>query len=308
VNGTVSIVVPTRNGAATLPALLDGIAAQTVDAHVEVVAVDSGSTDGTADLLRGRVDRFLAIPPRAFDHGATRNAGVAAASGDLVVLLVQDAVPADERWLAALIAPLRDDRTIAGAFARQRARPDACALTRRYLSNWIAAGDAPRVAAIDGTAEFARLSPRERLDRCAFDNVCSCIRRSVWRAHPFRPAPIAEDLEWARDVLVAGHRLAFVPAAVVVHSHERDVRYEFDRTLQVHRRLRDLFGLRTIETLPALGRAVASSAALHLRCRREDGRPSLARALGLAVAWPLAQYLGGRSPAGPSAGAQPETA
>ncbi len=304
----VSIVIPTRNGISTLPALLDRLAGQRVDAAVEVIAVDSASTDGTAALLRDRVDRLIAIEAAGFDHGLTRNLGIEAASGDLVVLTVQDALPADDRWLAALIAPLRADPRLAGTFARQRPRPDASALTRQSLARWVAAGETPRVVFLDRAA-FARLSPRERLDRCAFDNVCSCIRRSVWLAHPFRATPIAEDLEWAKTVLLAGHALAFVPDAVVVHSHERGAREEFTRTREVHRRLRALFGLRTIPSLPALGRAVASSLARHVRCRREDGgRMPLARAVGLAVAWPLGQYLGGRASTRPPSAAQPETA
>src|SRR5262245_53389271 len=98
----VSIVLPTFNGAKTLPAVLDGISAQRVDFSTEVVAVDSSSTDGTADLLRRRADRLISIATEEFNHGLTRNLGVEHARGELVVMLVQDAVPASPRWLAEL--------------------------------------------------------------------------------------------------------------------------------------------------------------------------------------------------------------
>jgi GT2 family glycosyltransferase len=133
----------------------------------------------------------------------------------------------------------------------------------------------------------------ERLRRCTFDNVCSCIRRSVWIDFPFKATPIAEDLEWARDVLLAGHRLAYVPAATVIHSHDRSARYEFTRTYLLHRRLFELFEVRTIPTLAALARAIASSLALHLRCARADR--SYFRPIALAFAWPIGQYLGALS-------------
>src|SRR5262249_45025827 len=123
------------------------------------------------------------------------------------------------------------------------------------------------------------------------DNVCACIRRSVWRAHPFQSTPIAEDLEWARDVLLSGGRLAYVPEATVVHSHDRSARYEFLRTYVLHRRLYQLFGLRLIPTLPALVRAVGSTLAVHIRCDRSG------RSVGLALAWPVGQYLGALSAA-----------
>jgi len=287
----VSIVLPTRNGAATLPPLFDAIARQRVDFAFEVVAVDSSSTDGTVAILRERADRCVTIPADAFDHGLTRNLGVERSRGELIVLTVQDALPASENWLAALTAPLRADAGLAGAFARQIARPDASALTRYSLARWTAASEVPRTSAVSSRAAFDALDPAARFEHCIFDNVCACIRRSVWLQHPFRPTPIGEDLEWAREVLLAGYRLAYTPAAAVVHSHDRSARYEFARTCALHRRLHELFGLRTIPTASALARAVASSLGAHLRCEKT------ARAVALAVAWPLGQYVGALSAA-----------
>ena len=283
-----SIVLVTRNGAATLPALLDAIDRQRVDFAFDVVAVDSSSVDGTAELLRERAATFLSIRPESFDHGATRNLAIAHSHGDLIVLIVQDAVPASEGWLEALTAPLRADPTLAGVFARQIPRPDASALARWHLERWAGASLVPRTVALTA-AEFDAMSPRERLERCTFDNVCSCIRRSVWLAHPFRATPMAEDLEWARDVLLAGYRLAYAPAAAVIHSHDRSIRYEFMRTRLLHRRLRELFGLRAVPTAIALARAVATTVVAHLQRERS------LRAAALGVVWPLGQYLGGRS-------------
>lgn len=286
-----SIVLPTRNGAATLPALLDAIAQQRVDFAIEVVAVDSSSTDGTADLLKARVDSFLSIPAETFDHGLTRNLGIEQARGELVVLMVQDALPASDSWLASLSAPLRADGHVAGAFARQLPRPEASAITRLNLARWIASAAAGRTIDVASRSEFEALDPMAQFERCAFDNVCACIRRSVWLEHPYRATPIGEDVEWGRAVLLAGHRLAFAPEAVVIHSHDRPVRYEFDRTYVLHRRLFELFRLRTIPSIPLLARAIASTLAEHLRCQRD------ARAIGLAFAWPLGQYLGALSAA-----------
>jgi rhamnosyltransferase len=132
-----------------------------------------------------------------------------------------------------------------------------------------------------------------RLERCTFDNVCSCIRRTVWEAHPFRSMPIAEDVAWGRDVLRAGYQLAYLPDVVVRHSHDRSPWYEYARTRTLHRQLAELFELETVPSLRHLGRAVASTTLLH--CRLEGWNPRrLPRALALAVAWPLGQYAGAR--------------
>jgi GT2 family glycosyltransferase len=112
----------------------------------------------------------------------------------------------------------------------------------------------------------------------------------VWARYPFRRTPIGEDIEWAREVLRAGYRLAYTPSAAVIHSHDRSAKYEFCRTYLLHRRLYELFRLRTIPTLSRLTRAVASSLQVHWRCAPFSGR-----AVALAYAWPLAQYLGALS-------------
>lgn len=299
----VSIVLPAKNGMTTLPAVFDALRAQQAPCGWEVVAIDSGSTDGTLEFLRRHADRTLTIPPASFDHGLTRNAGLAEARGEYVVLLVQDAVPASPSWLAALIAPLARDPSLAGTFARQQARPEASEITRRYLDGWIAASPTARVVGLTRD-EYDGMSPLERLDRCAFDHVCAAVRRSVWLRHPYRPTPMAEDLEWAREVLCAGHRLAYVPEAVVIHSHDRGARYEYRRTFVLHHRLHTLFGVRTVPSAAALLRAIGSSSRAHLAWRRASTSPvdrgiaGLARAVVLGLALPLGQYRGARAAAG----------
>lgn len=154
---------------------------------------------------------------------------------------------------------------------------------------------------VAGRAAYEALAPSARLELCTFDNVCSCISREVWRRHPFRAAAIAEDLAWAREVLLDGYDLAYVPDAAVVHSHDRPASYELRRTYLVHQQVRRLFGLATVPTPAHLARSIAVSLAAHSRWTL--GGPGSAasrlaampRALALAVAMPVGQYLGARS-------------
>jgi glycosyltransferase involved in cell wall biosynthesis len=291
----VSVVIPTRNAGPRLAAVLDRLEAQRADFPVETLAVDSGSTDGTLDVLTRRVGTLVRIAPHDFNHGTTRNAGIARARGELVVMLVQDAVPQSDDWLARLVAPLRTDERLAGAFGRQVARADASAVTRHNLELWVAAGSEPRVVFIRDRASYNGWTPMERLRACAFDNVAAVVRRTAWAHHPFVTTPIAEDVEWGRDVLLAGHGLAYVPEAVVEHSHERSAWYELRRTWVLHQQLHLLFGLRTIPTVAHLAHAVGSSLTLHYRLMSEahEGMREYARAAALAFAWPLGQYVGG---------------
>lgn len=294
----VSVVIPTRNGLDVLPAVLDAVAAQVCDFAFEIVAIDTASTDGTVDLLRSQGVRLLAVSAAEFDHGLTRNLAIEACRGAFTVLLSQDAEPANSRWLSTLVEPLRRDPAVAGSFARQLVRPDAGVIVRHYHALWAGSSPLPAIARIDDVQRFGSLSPLEQMRQCTFDNVCSCIRRSVWAEHPFVGTPIAEDLAWARAVLLAGHALAYVPEAIVRHSHSRPAWYEFERTSLLHYQLHHLFGLRTIPTALALLRALASTVALHTALRRTAAanipREPLSRALALALAWPIGQFVGGR--------------
>lgn len=294
----VTIVIPTFNAGPGLDAVLDAIDGQASPLPRHVVALDSGSTDGTVERLRRRKIELVPVPPGRFNHGLTRNEGLARAAGAFAVLLVQDAVPASSGWLDALLEPLQRDPTVAGAFARQRPAPRASLLTRHHLARWVAAQGAARTVGPLTPEALTRMTPGERHAICAFDHVCACVRLSVWRAHPFTATPIAEDLEWGRRVLLSGYRLAFAPAAEVLHSHERSVLYELQRTYLVHQRLHALFDLATIPTAADLLRAVAGTLAANVRIAASEPRRrarAVLRAAGLGIAWPLGQYLGARS-------------
>lgn len=64
------------------------------DFTYEVLVVDSGSSDGTTDLARKYSARILSIPKSEFNHGGTRNRGIAEARGEFAVMTVGDAIPA----------------------------------------------------------------------------------------------------------------------------------------------------------------------------------------------------------------------
>jgi rhamnosyltransferase len=121
---------------------------------------------------------------------------------------------------------------------------------------------------------------------------------SIWADRPFPTTAIAEDLEWARDVLLAGHRLAYVPEAVVEHSHDRSVTYELQRTYLVHQRLQAIFGLSTVPTVASLVRAVAATVPANARIAFREPRQrfrAVVHGAALGIAQPLGQYLGARA-------------
>lgn len=217
----ISVVIPTRNGAEDLRACLDALAEQCVEEEYELVVIDSGSTDGSAELAASRGARVHAIPPHEFNHGATRNLGGELARGDRLVFLSQDARPERPDWLAALVGRLDSDRELAGVYGRQLPQEDAKPPERYFLD--FLYGPEPRVQRASGPADVS-------METVLFSNVNAAIRREAWEAFPFADDLImSEDQDWCRRVLVAGHAVAYEPAAAVRHSHAYTIGAAFRR-------------------------------------------------------------------------------
>jgi rhamnosyltransferase len=217
----ISIVIPVKDGGADLSLCLEAIGRQRVDDEVEVVVVDSGSGDASAELARSHGALVHEIPPLEFNHGATRNLGARLSGGETLVFLSQDAEPVGSDWLARLVAPLAVDDRVAGVYGRQLARPDAVPPERYFLD--FLYGARRRVQAAARESELS-------MDTTLFSNANSALRRSLWERHPFADDIImSEDQDWSRRVLVEGWRIAYEPDAVVRHSHPYTIGAAFRR-------------------------------------------------------------------------------
>ena len=216
----VSVVIPVKNGGAQLRRCLEAIRTQRVDDEVEVVVVDSGSTDGSDALAESLGASVHRIPPEEFNHGATRNLGASRARGEVLVFTSQDAVAETPEWLALLTAPLRDPQ-VAGVYGRQVAHHGAKPPEEFFLDFLYG----PR-------ARVQRAASREELsmETTLFSNVASAIRRDVFERFRFvDDIVMSEDQEWSARVLLAGYAIVYEPRAVVRHSHDYDLRAAFRR-------------------------------------------------------------------------------
>lgn len=301
-----SLVIPTWNGGPRFGELLGRLAEQNFPGGFELVVIDSGSTDDTVALARKAGARVLTIPNSSFNHGRTRNAGIAAAHGELVALLTQDALPMDEYYLTRLFAPF-EEASIGGVYARQFPQPDCDPLLAERLRRWSASRSEPTVAElVPGDADasykrFAELAPMERYLACAFDNVASAVRRSTWKRTPYPERSFGEDVAWARAVLLEGGRIAFEPSARVEHSHRLNLKREFKRIYCDHRNLAELFELQTVPTWGAVWRGWTYQRGFYRELLRDLPLPRRERLRWRAVSIPhalletLAQFLGARS-------------
>ncbi|MCU1413539.1 MAG: glycosyltransferase family 2 protein [Microbacteriaceae bacterium] len=95
---TISVVIPSLNDASMLKVCLDALAAQT-RLPDEIVVVDNGSTDDTAEVARAAGARVITQPIRGI-YPAT-SAGYDAATGDVIARLDADSIPAPD-WVAQI--------------------------------------------------------------------------------------------------------------------------------------------------------------------------------------------------------------
>lgn len=222
---SISVLMPTWQGAEFLERVLERLAAQRCEIPWDFLAIDSGSTDGTLEILE-RWKPKLGVPLRvenvhqsAFDHGDTRNLLAASSAGELLVFLTQDAIPSGPEWLATLARNF-DDPNVGAAYCRNVPRPDAALLTKLFSANDPGYTAGRRETRIADEAEYAALGPHERRLLYNFNDVASALPRELWELHPLPRTSFGEDVLLARALLEAGWTVVYDDVATVEHSHD----------------------------------------------------------------------------------------
>jgi rhamnosyltransferase len=239
---SVTVVILTYNGERYLGAILASLARQDYAGEVETLVIDSGSTDGTLDIVAAHpAVRLHGIPNSEFGHGRTRNLGAQLATGEIVAYLTHDAVPL-AGWLTALVEPFVADPLVVAVMGKQVPRAN-CFPLLKYEIRGVFAGLGPDF----GTTVFwknSAVTDAATRDAAGFySDVNSAARRSLLTGDvPYRDVSYAEDQLFGRDVIDLGLRKAYAPGAAVEHSN--------DLTLaESGRRIREeVAGLREIGT------------------------------------------------------------
>jgi rhamnosyltransferase len=229
----VSIVIPVLNGLSDhLSDTLKAIRSQDTAYRYEVITIDSGSTDGTVEYLSRQSDvALVAIENKDFGHGRTRQYGASLSRGEFVVFLVQDATPADNRWLSTLIREF-DDPLVVGVCSRVLPREDASLLKKINVDVNIS-GRVDRISAHMGNREeFERLDFWEkRIQYYFFNDISSAVRREYVMSNPIPDVFFGEDVEFAIQAIDRGRMVVYEPSSRVFHSHDYSLKKTFDRNV-----------------------------------------------------------------------------
>lgn len=225
---SLDVVIPVKNGMPEIRECIEGLKAQSI-AVQRIIAIDSGSTDGTDSYLASEacVD-LVRIDPSTFNHGLTRNLGWRRSGADLVFFTVQDARPASSDMLERMAAGFTDDR-VRGVCGSQV----VCHEPRNNPVEWHRPLDPPqdRRCHLPEPQTFESLPPGEKRDLCAWDNVAAMYRRSALEEVPFRNVSYGEDMLWAADTLRMGGTILYRPSAKVCHFHLEDRQSTLRRAL-----------------------------------------------------------------------------
>jgi rhamnosyltransferase len=223
----ISVVIPVKNGIDTLPSCLDGLFRQTLKDKLEVIAIDSGSTDGTLELLERYRVRVHHLPPKEFNHGETRNLGVHLARGTFVVMTVQDATPASDNWIELMLSHF-DNPEVAGVCGQQIVGSDADKNPLQWFSP--ASEAKPLLVQFLHPATFTSLPGKKQHEYCNWDDVTTMYRKSTKEKIPFKKLMFSEDTLWAKDARSQGFASVYDYRARVYHYHHQHFSFYFKRT------------------------------------------------------------------------------
>jgi glycosyltransferase involved in cell wall biosynthesis len=278
----VTVAVPVLDGARYLDEVLAAVRAQRTDREVELLVVDSGSTDGSVEIAERHGARIHRIAKSEFSHGGTRNRMMELAEGEHVAFLTQDATPAHDGWLAALLEGFEQAGDVALVFGPHEPRPDASHVItielERHFAIWGNGATEIDVQRLpDDLAAYRHFPGRYSF----FSDVNGAVARWAWQRVPYRAVPYAEDQLLGREMIEAGFAKVFHPRARVLHSHDYPPGRFLRRYFDEFRSLREVLDhVETVHPLhtPRTIRALARNDERWLRERGVAG-PELAKAV-----------------------------
>ncbi len=205
-----SIVIRAFNEEKHIGRLLEGLDHQTLK-PVQIILVDSGSTDSTVEIASQFPIDLVRIRPQEFTFGRSLNLGLQQAKADLAVIASAHVFPVYPDWLEKLLQPFGEPR-IALVYGKQRGSASSKFSEHQIFRHWF-----PEVSYRWQTHPFC-------------NNANAAIRLALWQEHPYQETlPGLEDLAWARWAHDQGYGISYVADAEVIHVHNETWKGVYNR-------------------------------------------------------------------------------
>jgi rhamnosyltransferase len=205
-----SVVIRAYNEEEHIGQLLEGIGKQTLQ-PLEIILVDSGSTDATIDIAKRYPIKLLHIKPEDFTFGRSLNYGIKKASGDVILIASAHVYPVFPDWAEQMLLPFMDPK-VGLVYGKQRGNS-----TTKFSEH----------------QHFTKMYPDQSnpiQETPVCNNANAAIRRELWNKHKYdEELPGLEDLAWASWVVSQGYYLAYTAEAEVIHVHEETSQQVYNR-------------------------------------------------------------------------------
>lgn len=224
----VDVVIPTYKPDEKYDSLIEKLTKQRVKPnHIYVMNTVNGKETVDVGLKHQSVENLTVInlSKAEFDHGGTRNRGAAMSDAEFIIMMTQDAVPADKCLIEKLIEPFKDEK-VAAVYARQLATPEA-GIVESYTRMF----NYPEEDSVKSKEDLPRLGIKTFF--CS--NVCAVYRKSIYEElGGFVTKTIFnEDMIMASRIINAGYSIAYAGKARVFHAHHYTYKQQFQRNFDL---------------------------------------------------------------------------
>lgn len=198
----VSVVIRTLNESKYLDELLRVIRKQDTSRYrLEIVIIDSGSTDNTLAIAEKYSCRITHIKKSDFTFGKSLNDGCLFSDGDYLVFVSGHCIPTTKSWIENLVRPL--EKNCAYTYGRQQARD-----TTKFSEEQLFKKYFPENSKIPQEGFFC-------------NNANAAVRRDVWEKYRFdEELTGCEDMYLAKTIIKNGGLIGYVADASVFHIHD----------------------------------------------------------------------------------------
>jgi len=226
--GLISVIIPTFNAGVFFDLVLRKITTQKYVPNLELIVIDSGSTDGTVSLAKKYGAKILTIDKKEFSHAKVRNKAAKAAKGSFLFFTVQDAALLNEDSLYGMVHFLWQNK-LGAISGKQTPRSDADAFASWQLASFakMINPDQKDIVVKIKPDEFKSLSAANKRAVCIIDDVCAVYDKEAFDkvGGLNNKLGYGEDLDVAKRLIESGYGLGYLFSTGVIHSHTRPANY-----------------------------------------------------------------------------------
>jgi len=212
----ISIIILTLNGEKYIESILNRINSN----RFKIIIIDSSSTDSTVAICKQFACVIKVVPRADFNHGATREFARNITKSKIVIFFTQDALPVNANIIEELIKPIIEGKSHV-SYASQIPREDA-SIIESFPRNYNYGKD----------LQIRSIADLEKYGVYTFFCSNSCAawsNKALNDIGGFKPTLTNEDYFACAELLQKGYKVAYVPTAIVTHSHKYSLKEEFQR-------------------------------------------------------------------------------